>query len=146
MRPIEKGIAPKQYTNYQNSRSDLVQQIGWYCSYCEMPVKNMIEVEHVVPVKNGGKELDWDNFLLFCRYCNSVKVDRNTSRKGYFWPDIDNTFLAFSYTPVKMIEPNEQLTSTKMAIAQNTIDLMGLNRYPGSLNEPTEKDTRWRSR
>jgi hypothetical protein len=145
MRPVDKGIAPKQYTNYQNSRSDLAQQIGWYCSYCEMPVKNMIEVEHVVPVKNGGKKLEWHNFLLSCRYCNSVKVDRNTSRKGYFWPDIDNTFLAFSYSPVKMIEPNNQLTSAKMTIAQNTIDLMGLDRYPGAINEPTEKDTRWRS-
>ena len=111
-----------------------------------MPVKNMIEVEHVVPVKNGGNELDWNNFLLSCKYCNTVKSNRNTSRKGYFWPDTDNTFLAFSYSQAKIIEPNNQLTPAKMAIAQDTIDLMGLNRYPGATNKPTEGDTRWRSK
>jgi len=145
MRPVDKGIVPKQYTNYQNSRDDLAKKIGWYCSYCEMPVKNMIEVEHVVP-KNEDNNLDWNNFLLSCKYCNTVKSNRNTSRNGYFWPDTDNTFLAFSYSQAKIIEPNNQLAPAKMANAQNTIDLMGLDRYPGAINEPTEKDTRWRSK
>ncbi len=144
MRPVNKGKAHKQYKNYKDARPDLAEKLGWYCSYCEMPVKNMIEVEHVIPTNKGGNELDWKNFLLSCRYCNGVKLDRNTSRKGYFWPDTDNTFLAFSQA--NLIEPNNQLTSLQKAIAQETIDLMGLNRYPGAINKPTEADTRWRSR
>lgn len=145
MRPVDKGNAPRQYSHYREARNDLAGRIGWYCSYCEMPVKNMIEVEHVIPCANGGEELEWDNFLLSCKYCNTVKSDRNTSRDGYFWADNDNTFLAFIYQPA-IIKPNGQITPLQIAIAKNTIDLMGLDRYPGSANKPTYADTRWKSR
>jgi len=137
MRPVDKGDAPKQYSHYREARNDLAARIGWYCSYCEMPVKNMIEVEHLIPIKNGGAELDWENFLLSCKYCNTLKSDRNTSRKGYFWADKDNTLLAFTYQSA-IIKANGQLNSSQVRIAQNTIDLMGLDRYPGGANEPTK--------
>jgi len=145
MRPVDKGDAPKQYSDYKKARNDLAGRIGWYCSYCEMPVKNMIEVEHVVPIKNGGAELDWENFLLSCKYCNTLKSDRNTSRNGYFWSDKDNTFLAFTYQSA-IIKANGQLNSSQVRIAQSTIDLMGLDRYQGGANEPTKADSRWNSR
>ncbi len=48
MRPVDKGIASTKYSNYSDARHDLANVIGYYCSYCEMPVKNMIEVEHVI--------------------------------------------------------------------------------------------------
>jgi len=145
MRPVDKGNAPKQYSHYRKARNDLAGRIGWYCSFCEMPTKNMIEVEHVVPIENGGAELDWENFLFSCRYCNSVKLDRNTSRNGYFWSDKHNTFLAFTYQSA-IIKANGQLNSSQVRIAQSTIDLMGLDRYPGGSNKPTNADTRWISR
>ncbi|MBK9452257.1 MAG: HNH endonuclease [Bacteroidetes bacterium] len=85
MRCIEKGASPRQYKDYHDARNDLAGRIGWYCAYCEMRVTNMIEVEHVHPVNHGGNELDWNNFLLSCRYCNGIKTDRNTSRRGYLW-------------------------------------------------------------
>lgn len=146
MRSVEKGLSSNTYTNYKDARNDLANTIGWYCSYCEMPVRNMIEVEHVHPVKNGGIETDWNNFLLACRYCNANKKNNNRNRLGYFWPDIDNTCLAFLYSELNIIEPAVGLQPNEIAIANDTIKLTGLNRTPHSGNEPTDADSRWIAR
>jgi hypothetical protein len=146
MRPVEKGIAPNVYTNYGDARHDLAARIGYYCSYCEMHTKHMIEVEHVHPIDNRGNPTDWNNFLLSCKYCNTVKSARNSSRAGYLWPDIDNTDLAFDYSEINVIEPKSTLVQPVRRYAQATIGLMGLDRKPGGTVEPTFADTRWRSR
>lgn len=146
MRPINKGITANIYTVYSAARHDLAEVIWYYCSYCEMGVKNMIEVEHVHPVAHNGDPLSWDNFLLSCKYCNTVKSNNNASREGYLWPDQDNTDLAFEYSESNVIEPKIGLTLQQSVKAQDTINLMGLDRIPDGLNDPTEADTRWRSR
>lgn len=146
MRPVEKGASPKVYTYYGDARHDLTARIGYYCSYCEMAVKHMIEVEHVHPIENGGSELDWSNFLLACKYCNTIKSDHNADRTGYLWPDTDNTDLAFIYSEADVIQINTTLAPNLQSIAANTISLTGLNRIPSGINKPTEADTRWRSR
>lgn len=135
MRSIDKGIAPSTYTNYKDARNDLAERIGWFCSYCEMPVRNMIEIEHVHPKQNGGNELDWDNFLLSCRYCNSIKSNNNQSRADYLWPDVDNTTLAYEYSELEIVKPSKSLPRNIESFANNTINLMGLNRTPHSGNE-----------
>ncbi len=146
MRPIDKGVAPKTYTEYGQARHDLAERIGYYCSYCEMKVHNSIEVEHVLPKNCGGKVLDWSNFLLSCKYCNTIKSDHNKNITDYLWPHIDNTDLAFTYSEVDGIEPNITTPKHIQTLAKNTIDLTGLNRIYGAKNQPTEADTRWRSR
>lgn len=146
MRPFDKGIAPKTYTNYGDARHDLANVIGYFCSYCEMATWNMIEVEHIHPVNNGGNPLSWDNFLLSCKYCNTIKSDNNQNRQGYIWPDTDNTDLAFVYDEVNIISPKVGLSNTVNQAALATIQLMGLNRAPHLPNQPTEADTRWRSK
>ncbi len=147
MRPVEKGTAPKTYSNYQDARNDLVDRIDWCCSYCEMKVFNSINVEHVVPIAHGGAELDWENFLLACFHCNgkSNKGDKNISREGYYWADKDNTINAFRYLPIPdIIEPNPNLSELQKVKAQKTIDLLGLDKFPGKPNkEPTQGDKRW---
>ncbi len=147
MRPVDKGNAPKAYTEYKQARHDLANQIGYYCSYCEMSVRNMIEVEHIHPQANGGASLDWDNFLLSCRYCNGAKSNNNSSRKGYLWPDIDNTDLVFSYSEIDIIKPQLGLPPAIYQAALATINLMGLNRaFAPNLPYPTEANTRWITR
>jgi hypothetical protein len=146
MRPVNKGNAPKVYIDYGDARHDLACRIGYFCSYCEMGVNNMIEVEHVHPIDNGGIPTDWNNFLLSCKYCNTVKSARNPSRLGYLWPDIDNTDLAFEYSEINVIEPKSALLPLLKSYAQATIGLMGLDRKPGGTTEPTFADMRWRSR
>ncbi|MCM3358655.1 HNH endonuclease [Psychrobacillus sp. MER TA 171] len=139
----------KTYTDYKDARDDLADILGWYCSYCEMPVKNVIEVEHIVPIHKGGGKLNWSNFLLSCKYCNTVKNANNSTRSGYVWPDKDNTFRAFEYQygvpieahSVNIAEPILYKTVT------DTIKLLGLNREPyNDSAKPTVKDTRWISR
>jgi HNH endonuclease. len=146
MRPVDKGVAPRDYTDYNDARHDLAGRIGYFCSYCEMPVTNMIEVEHVHPIDNGGNPTDWNNLLLSCKYCNTVKKARNANRVGYLWPDVDNTDLTFEYSEINAIEPKYNLPQHLKTYAQATIKLMGLDRMPGGREEPTEADTRWRSR
>lgn len=140
MRAVAKGGAPKIYTNYQDARKDLAGAIGWYCSYCEMGIRHMIEVEHVVPIEKGGDPLDWNNFLLACKYCNRTKWYHNDDRDGYLWPDRENTDLAFDYNEATVIAPRAGTGLGAEAVA--TIGLMGLNRYPGGPIEPTQADTR----
>jgi uncharacterized protein (TIGR02646 family) len=146
MRPVDKGAAPRAYTDYGQARHDLAERIGYYCSYCEMKVYNSIEVEHILPQNQGGAVLDWSNFLLSCKYCNTIKSDHNANTTDYFWPDIDNTDLAFTYSEANVIQPTALSTQALIDKATATINLMGLDRFKGGVNTPTFADTRWRSR
>ncbi len=56
MRPIHKGPCPllangvrKTASNYKDWRLDLIDRIGYYCAYCNMPLSHQLNVEHVVP-------------------------------------------------------------------------------------------------
>ncbi|OJE17821.1 hypothetical protein A9490_13655 [Bacillus thuringiensis] len=146
MRPVDKGASTTTYNAYQNARNDLCLKIGWYCSYCEMTIRNMPEVEHVIPVNQGGPSLDWDNFLVSCKYCNVNKKDYNPGRINYYWPDQDNTFRAFEYKRGFPITASSLLGSSQKKIAETTINLCGLDKEPGAQKSPTPKDTRWISR
>lgn len=146
MRPVQKGDAPGVYKDYNLAKKDLRDRIGLYCSYCEMPIINMPAVEHVIPVENGGSELEWENFLLSCQYCNSNKKARNMTRDGYFWPDIDNTFLAFIYLRGQLICPAVGLSQQELACASETINLYKLDREPLPNQTWRYQDTRWFSR
>lgn len=146
MRPVDKGVSPQAYTDYGQARHDLAQRIGYYCSYCEMKVFNSIEVEHILPQNQGGTILSWSNFLLSCKYCNTIKSDHNNNITDYFWPDRDNTDLVFDYDEITIISPKPLLPPQNIAKANATINLMGLDRNPGGPNYPTSSDTRWRSR
>lgn len=146
MRPISKGTAPKTYLNYKESRDDLIRAIGTYCSYCEMVIKNMPAVEHVVPRANGGAELEWENFLLSCIYCNSNKSNNNLNREGYLWPDKHNTFIAFEYSYGQPILVKKGLSNEDKKKAQNTIDLLRLDMEPNSSQWKNRKDMRPMSR
>lgn len=143
MRPVNKGKAPKVYTDYGHARHDLAERIGYYCSYCEMKVKHSIEVEHVLPLNKNGAPLDWNNFLVSCKYCNTRKGDRNGNLNDYLWPDRDNTDVAFTYSEANIIEPTSSLTTQVKNKAQSSIALMKLNLHP---HQTTPADTRWRSR
>lgn len=146
MRPVDKGVAPKAYTDYGQARHDLAGRIGYYCSYCEMHFFNSIEVEHILPQNQGGAILSWDNFLLSCKYCNTIKSNHNNTITEYFWPDRDNTDLVFEYDECSVISSKPTLSPQLTAKANATISLMGLDRKPGDVVPPSDADTRWRSR
>jgi hypothetical protein len=86
---------------YPLSRGYLIKTIGPYCSYCGMFVRASLAVEHMLPKSEfPGKSVDWDNFLLACTNCNSLKGSKPPKSDGptpqavydlYAWPDRDNT-------------------------------------------------------
>lgn len=150
MRPVDKGVAPQSYSQYQDARKDLVKRIGDYCSYCERQIETNLAVEHIQP-KSLAPELrnEWSNFLLACSNCNSYKGRKNIELKKFFWPDSDNTFLAFDYLEDGRLSFNPSLTTEGQEIAQATIELFGLDREPGHIDRSkrsTSNDLRWSRR
>jgi hypothetical protein len=105
-----------------------------------MPIGNEPDVEHVQPKSRQGNPLDWDNLLLSCKKCNKIKNAKNPDRVNYLWPDEDNTIIAFSYYNEIMVSPAPYLSDHVRQLAQNTIELVGIDRVPGKINNPTQKD------
>lgn len=62
------------YPNYGDAKFPLASNIGQYCSYCEGYEKiHSLEVEHMAAKAKGGSRTAWNNFLLCCKICNTVK-------------------------------------------------------------------------
>jgi len=151
MRPIRRGRCPSvrghtvRFTDHRQARDYLVHRIGDYCSYCEMPKPDGPDVEHVRPqVHNPQYALRWGNFLLACRYCNSIKGRTPIVLNRYYWPDRHNTFLALTYSRSGPV-PSTQLSPSQRARASALIELTGLDRRPGH-PQCSLRDTRWRKR
>lgn len=152
MRPVERGPTPRDehdqprvYPTYGVAREDLIDRIGAYCSYCEMAI-SVPAVEHVQPKSlNPALETAWDNFLLGCPSCNSIKGAQDVQATEYLWPDIDNTFRAFRYDHDLPPRSLDALSDELRIKAQRTLELMGLDRVPGHARL-SPQDRRWRER
>jgi 5-methylcytosine-specific restriction endonuclease McrA len=84
MRPIRRGSSPRQadFTNYREALPDLVGRLGMYCSYCERRIPTQLAVEHIQPKGLPASQAlqgRWENFLLACVNCNSIKKDKPVS-------------------------------------------------------------------
>ena len=153
MRPVDKNEAPKDrdgnpksYSKYENARRDLIQALGEYCSYCEMALDVSLAVEHVKPKTHFPRlELKWSNFLLACTNCNSTKgaEPEDGNLDNYYWPHLDNTFLAFEYGREGIVKVAQNLSDEQKEKAKNTINLMGLDAKP---NRQNYSDRRWLNR
>lgn len=129
--------------------------MGDYCSYCESPYP--ADVEHKLPKHvHPDRERRWENFLLSCKSCNSIKhsqqnagsvVDPDAALALYLWPDTDNTARAFVYHQDRndvTVAPGLPRRIAKAAAA--TIDMTGINRIPGKTPGPRPRDRRWLKR
>lgn len=155
MRPVNRGEIPANntgnplvFSHYGAARDPLIKRIGDYCSYCESPLLAP-DVEHIQPKsKIPAKEKTWDNFLLACTFCNSIKNDKtidDSNLPDYYWPDCDNTLRAFHYPQELAPLANTALNSAAQQIALNTLELTGLNREPGH-PQLSKRDRRWLKR
>lgn len=147
MRPVERGLAPNVYDNYQDAGPDLQARLGDYCSYCERQIETHLAVEHVQP-KDPVPALrnEWTNFLLGCVNCNSSKGAHPVVLADYFWPDLDNTILAFDYGAGGIVNASSRLPAALQTKARDTVRLTGLDKDPGNpdlARRPTSKDRRW---
>ena len=154
MRPVVRGEIPKNkngtdkvFSAYENARRDLIDRMGEYCSYCNMHLDSSLAVEHVQPKdSNPELKLSWDNFLLACTNCNSTKGKKDVNKKNidtFFWADVHNTHIPFVYEPNGRVSINSKLTKDEKKKAQNTLDLVGLQKYPNTQNA---SDRRWKNR
>jgi uncharacterized protein (TIGR02646 family) len=149
MRPIYRGDAPQSYERYQEAIGDLEERLGTYCSYCERRLPVSLAVEHVTP-KSVVPELEteWNNFLLGCTNCNSVKSDKETSAEDFLWPDRDNTLRAFQYNSGGRVDTSPALDPFTRHQADKLRDLVGLDRHPAGPpgRRPARRDKRWKDR
>lgn len=92
-------------------------------------------------------ELTWNNFLLGCTNCNSVKGDTDTDDDETLWPDRDNTLLALTYSEGGFIGLDNRLNAEQQAHAKALIDLVGLDRHRArGRPRPASRDQRWQQR
>lgn len=62
---------------YRKAMPDVIDGMGAYCAYCELPLHDPSQLEHVLPKSQYPTfALDWDNFLPACVGCNSRKGDQ----------------------------------------------------------------------
>lgn len=160
MRPVEKGPWPtdpnntgvyKVYSPYDTAKDDLFGTIDEYCSYCECwSMSSSIAVEHVQAKEckvNSVKiyahlSEDWNNFIIACVHCNSIKGKKDVVLPGSYMPHITNTWLCFKYTQGGAIGINSTLSATEQNFAKQLMGLVGLDRRPGK-RYYSSKDKRW---
>ena len=148
MRPIDKGAAPAVYADYRDALDDIEQRLGRYCSYCERPLGTGLAVEHKTPKGiHPDQALDWDNFLLSCVNCNSVKGEKDLGEGETLWPDEHNTVLAVDYASGGFVGVNPVLGGDLAKRARALVDLIGLDRHMAEeFPEPARRDRRWQQR
>ena len=153
MRPVNRDEPPLDSTgdslafqHYADARDHLVGRIGDYCSYCEVCLHSRMDVEHIEPKSHQpARERDWNNLLLACPNCNSIKGDTDVDLDEYFWPDRDNTARAFQYdgdAPPRIVQ---RLSKDLQRKARRTLELTGLDRVPGHPRY-SNRDQRWKKR
>lgn len=73
----------KELGQYTNAHHDLISTVGYYCSYCGIPVGIGVHVEHKLPkLSYPDRAVLWDNFLLACDNCNSSKGEKPSRLTG----------------------------------------------------------------
>ena len=139
-------IIQAEYPNYGDAKIPLAGNIGQYCSYCEGYEKiHSLEVEHMAAKSKGGSRTAWNNFLLCCKICNTVK-GVEVIGDDFHWPHLNNTFYSFVYDETGRVKVNDSIPALSQVRAQNLLDLTGLQRFPKTGNPPTQKDFRWKCR
>ena len=147
MRCVERGPAPHDeaglpvdFAQYQDAAPYLKQRLGRYCSFCERVVRVSLAVEHKLPKRHHPDlERSWDNFLLACGNCNSMKGTQVAGVTEVLWPDSDDTFGALEYLESGRIQPRHAPAVNTEACAAATLRLVGLDRELFSSNT----DHRW---
>lgn len=149
MRPVNRGDAPRRYAKYQDAIGDLEDRLGKYCCYCEQRLPTSLEVEHVSPKSSDpDRETDWENFLLACKICNTVKGSQETNNQDFVWPDKDNTLLAIRYKQGGLVEAEQGISDEIQLKVVNLIDLVGLDRHIGKSGSKcsSKRDDRYKER
>lgn len=161
MRPVKRSEKfdrhgkPVEYDPYGSAKSELVDEVGDFCSFCGKQVnRSALAVEHILAKSyqdsSGNKPYEqyqyhWNNFLLACTNCNSVKGKKDVNSLNPYLPHKHNLlcYIEFAYGGVLKIKPSLSVNNEKATKA--FIDLVGLDRCPGH-PKYSQKDDRWEYR
>lgn len=165
MRPVEKAkvgdvliyhntndedvnlTVQSEYPVYGDAKNPLMANMGRYCSYCENDKdEEDLKVEHVTAKSKGGPETAWENFLLSCGVCNSVKGTKVIDGATCHLPHLNNTYMSLLYGAGGRVKVNEALTGVSLLKAEELFETLKLGRYPKENEKPTERDARWHNR
>lgn len=148
MRPVDKGEEPKEkYLNYQDAQKILEERIGAYCSFCELPVVHVPEVEHKEAKALGGDLLAWKNLLMSCKYCNTRKGKKVAAGEKdlCLWADEDDTFHAYTYEKGIPRVNYHYLKEKGNDLEQRAVRMFRLIQLD-HIPRPKERDRRWNNR
>lgn len=147
---------PLEFDPYGNAKPDLVTELGKFCSFCEKSLtRSAFHVEHILAkgclipgsqtLKYPHLKKRWDNFLLACVNCNSVKGDKDVAVLAPFMPHENNLLHFLEIQTGGMIVMKTGVVGNDRIRTQAFIDLVGLDRIPGHA-QFSMKDDRWDER
>jgi len=130
-----KPIIRSAFANRENYLADtpvdktalkhwLVDNLGFYCSYCEIPLSGH-EVEHHTYYKAWQSQIrakDLDHLLLICKDCRDHITKEELSQEEHdnmLWPDKDVTFALHAKSPFTY----EQRTVRHIVLHEDDIHL-----------------------
>ena len=76
---------PRDQRRYKARRLQVLNASGWVCYYCGGEAS---QVDHVIPIANGGDPMSLDNLVAACKRCNLAKGKKS-----------QGVFLAIKDTP-----------------------------------------------
>jgi hypothetical protein len=143
MRPVKRGSVPANpitggrisFKEHGDAKPELLQRIGRYCSYCEKPLTQLIDVEHILPKTHFPQlKTNWHNFLISCRVCNDIKGHSKIKRKDFYWSDVDNTFRILEYHLIIIRELHPKFITKRLRIFSKnyTITVISLKKQPNN--------------
>jgi uncharacterized protein (TIGR02646 family) len=145
MRPVYRGTIHALSEEYQFFRKALVERLGEYCSFCEVPLGASLAVEHILSkATNPEHETNWDNFILACTNCNSIKGKQvsHTNWNAYYFPTdtrIPRLFDKFTYYLDTDGYVKVKQAATTDLRAKETIDLTKLNRTDADADKVSDR-------
>ena len=150
MRPVDKSRYTTnltEYNPYGDAKPDLIAAIGKFCSYCEREgFSSALDVEHIEDKDaHPDKKFLWDNFLLACKNCNSIKGTKEIDFPNIILPHLQNTFSPFEYLESGLIKIKDEVVEPSRSRVVALVELVGLDRRPGHPRYST-KDDRWQER
>ncbi|NLR63025.1 HNH endonuclease [Chitinophaga varians] len=161
MRPVVKTNkqkadgTPMEYTPWGKAKKVLISEIGSFCSFCEKyNSRSALHVEHIYGKKciNAAGVLiydtlkhRWDNFLLACVNCNSVKGNKDIALTNPYMPHINNLIHYITINTGGLIQIKAGLSATDTNGIRGFINLTGIDRVPGH-SDYSDKDDRWDTR
>jgi hypothetical protein len=161
MRPVVKSTrlnaakAPLEINPWRDAKKDLTDEVGTFCSFCgKYNSRSALHVEHIFgkKCKNAAGTLiydhlkyRWDNFLLACVNCNSIKDNKDIAVSNPFMPHKNNLLHFIEVIAGGLVRIKEGVNGVNRTRTEAFINLVGIDRVPGHPNY-SDLDDRWDNR